>query len=55
MNNKVGLLLSALLVLFFVISGLLDVLDDVIVKTILFVGFSGIIVNIILIKSKKQS
>jgi len=53
MNNKISLLLSALLVIFFVVSGLLDMLDEAIVKIILFVGFFGIIVNIIIIKSKK--
>jgi len=52
MNNKITLLLTALLVFFFVISGLFGLLDNYIVKTILFVVFFGIIVNIIFIKIK---
>ena len=52
MNDKFTLLASALLVAFFFIAGLLELLDNFIVMMILFIGFFGIVINIIIIKSR---
>ncbi|WP_347925361.1 hypothetical protein [Pontimicrobium sp. SW4] len=52
MKNNVTLLATALLVAFFFIAGLLQLLDNFIVMMLLFLGFIGIVVNIILIKSR---
>jgi hypothetical protein len=54
MNDKITLLSTAVFTLFFFISGLLDILDHFLIKTILFVGFCAIVVNIILVKSKDR-
>lgn len=51
-DNKATLLSTALLAAFFFISGLLGLLDNFIVMMVLFLGFFGIIINIIIIKSK---
>ena len=51
-NDKISLFSTALLALFFFIVGLIDLLDNFIVRMILFLGFIGIVVNIIIIKSK---
>ena len=55
MNDKITLILTGAFTLFFFISGLLDILDHFLVKTILFVGFFVIVVNIFIIKSKVQN
>jgi len=52
MNDKITLLSTVAFTLFFFISGLLDIMNHFLVKTILFVGFFAIVVNIIIIKSK---
>jgi hypothetical protein len=52
MNDKVTLLASGLLVVFFFIAGLMQLLDNFIIRMLLFLGFIGIVVNIIIIKSK---
>jgi hypothetical protein len=52
MNNKVTLLATGILVVFFLIAGLLELLDNFIVMMLLFLGFIGIVVNILIIKSK---
>jgi TM2 domain-containing membrane protein YozV len=52
MSDKTTLLATALLVAFFFIAGLLELLDNFIVMMILFLGFIGILVHIILVKSK---
>ena len=54
MNDKITLLSTALYTLFFFVTGILDILDHFLVKTILFAGFFGIVVNIILVKSKDE-
>jgi len=54
MNNKITLISTGVFTLFFFVSGLLDILDNFIVKTILFVIFFGIVVNIIIVKSKDE-
>jgi hypothetical protein len=55
MNDKISLLSTAVLTLFFFISGLLDIMSHFLVKTILFVGFFAIVVNIILVKLKDRN
>ena len=55
MNDKITLISTGAFTLFFFISGLLDILDHFLVKTILFVGFFVIVVNIFIIKSKVQN
>jgi TM2 domain-containing membrane protein YozV len=52
MSDKTTLLTTALLVAFFFITGLLELLDNFIVMMILFLGFIGIVIHIILGKSK---
>ena len=52
MNDKITLLSTAFFTLFFFITGILDILDHFLVKTILFAGFFAIVINIILVKSK---
>ncbi len=52
MSDKISLLSTAVFTLFFFISGLFDIMSHFLVKTILFVGFLAIVVNIILVKSK---
>ena len=54
MNDKLTLLTSALLVAFFFIAGLLELLDNFIVMMILFIGFLGILINIVIIKSRND-
>ncbi|MCK5400107.1 MAG: hypothetical protein KAJ28_00610 [Flavobacteriaceae bacterium] len=54
MNDKITLLSTAVFTLFFFISGLLDIMSHFLVKTILFVGFIGIIINLILVKLKDK-
>ena len=54
MNNKVTLLATGLLVVFFFLAGLLEILNNFIVMMLLFLGFIGIVVNIIIIKSKDE-
>ena len=54
MNDKITLLTTALFTAFFFVCGLLDIMDHFLVKTILFVLFFGIVVNIILVKSKDE-
>jgi hypothetical protein len=55
MNDKISLLSTAVFTLFFFISGLLDIMSHFLVKTILFVGFFAIVVNIILVKLKDRN
>jgi hypothetical protein len=52
MNERFTLLASALLVAFFFLAGLLDILDNFLVMMILFIGFFGIVINIVIIKSR---
>lgn len=54
MNDRISLLASALLILFFIISGILDILDLLIVRVIIFTVFLAIIINILIIKSKDE-
>jgi len=52
MRSNLTLLASGLLVVFFFKAGLLEWLDNFIVMMLLFLGFIGIVVNIIIIKSR---
>ena len=52
MEDKSTLVSTALLAAFFFITGMLHLLDNFIVMMILFLGFIGIDVNIIIVKSK---
>ncbi|RLD29463.1 MAG: hypothetical protein DRI75_03160 [Bacteroidetes bacterium] len=54
MNDKIFLLSTAIFALFFFVSGLLDILNHFLVKTILFVGFFAIVINIILVVKSKS-
>ena len=51
-NDKISLFSTALLAAFFFVTGLLGLLDNFIVRMILFLGFIGIVVNIIIVKAK---
>lgn len=52
MNDKITLFASGIFIVFFFISGMLDILNYFLVKIILLVIFLGIVVNIILVKTK---
>ena len=52
MRSNITLLASGFLVVLFFIAGLLEWLDNFIVMMLLFLGFIGIVVNIIIIKSR---
>lgn len=51
-NDKISLLATALFTAFFFVSGLLEILNHFLVKTVLFAGFFAIVINLILVKSK---
>jgi len=53
-NDKLTLLSTGLLTAFFFITGMLDLLDNFIVMMMLFLGFIGIAINIIIVKSKED-
>lgn len=55
MNDKITLFASGIFIVFFFISGMLDILNYFLVKIILLVIFLGIVVNIILVKTKGKS
>jgi hypothetical protein len=52
MNDKITLFTTGIFTVFFFISGMLYILDYFLVKIILIVIFLGIVVNIILVKTK---
>ncbi|WP_412985846.1 hypothetical protein [Pontimicrobium sp. IMCC45349] len=54
MNDKISLLACALLTIGFVVSGLLDILDNLVVRALLFAGYFIIVFNIIIVKSKDE-
>ncbi|MBT8273680.1 MAG: hypothetical protein KJO77_07735 [Bacteroidia bacterium] len=51
-KDHTSLLASAGLVLFFFIAGLLDILDNPVIKILMIAGFVVIVINIILTKSR---
>ncbi len=54
MNDKTSLIATVVLMLFFFVSGLLNILDNPVIKILLFAGFVAIIINIIITKSKDK-
>ena len=54
MSNRFVFMLSAFLVIFFFIGGLLDILGHFISKMILVCGFLAIVIHMIIIKSKDE-
>lgn len=52
MNDRLTLIATGFLVAFFFIGGILELLDNFFIKMVLFLAFIGIVVNIIMIKSK---
>jgi len=53
MNDKTTLIATGVLTVFFFVTGLLDLLNHFVVKIILLVIFLGIVVNIIIVKTKR--
>lgn len=54
MNNTISLIATGVLTLFFFVCGIIDILDNLVIKLLLFGGYIAIIVNIIIIKSKEE-
>ena len=54
MNDYTSLWASVTLVIFFFVCGLLNILDNMVIKVLLLGGFFAIIINIIIIQSKKD-
>lgn len=54
MDDQTTLIGTAALILFFLVAGMLDILDNPVIKGILFSGFVAIIVSIIIAQSKNN-
>ncbi|MCB0463042.1 MAG: hypothetical protein KDC81_10105 [Flavobacteriaceae bacterium] len=54
MNDRYILIATAVLVAFFFVGGLLDILDHFLSKMFLFVGFLGIVIYVIVIKAQDE-
>ena len=54
MNDRYILIATALLVTFFFVGGLLDILDHFLSKMFLIVGFIAIVIYVIIIKAKED-
>lgn len=54
MNDYTTLWSSVALVLFFFVCGILDMLDNLVIKILLISGFVAIFVNILIQQSKKD-
>jgi hypothetical protein len=54
MNDTISLIATGALMLFFFICGAIDILDNLVIKVLLFGGYIAIIINIILVKSKED-
>jgi len=52
MDDQTTLIGTAVLILFFLVGGMLDILDNPVIKVILFSGFIAIVANIIIAQSK---
>jgi len=52
MNDRYILLATAILVIFFFVGGLMDILGHFLSKMFLFVGFLAIVISIIVIKAR---
>ena len=55
MNNRITLIASAVLTVFFFVGGLLNVLDHLASKIVLFGGFLLIIINVILSSKPEEN
>ena len=55
MNDRYILIATAVLVAFFFVGGLLDILDHFLSKMFLFVGFFAVIIYVIIIKAQDDS
>lgn len=51
-NDHYILIATGILGLFFIVSGFLGIMDNMLIRILLIAGFVAIIVNIIIIKSK---
>jgi len=54
-NDRTSLLASAGLILFFFVAGLLNILDNPVIKILMIIGFFALILNIIITKSKDDN
>ena len=54
MTDRMALLATFLLTVFFLVAGLIGALDHFISKMILFIGLAVIIINIIVVKAKDK-
>jgi len=55
MNDRYILIATAVLVAFFFVGGLLDILGHFLSKMFLFVGFLGIVIYVIIIKAQDDA
>ena len=51
-NDHIALIATGVLGLFFFVAGLLNILDNTLIRILLFAGYFAIVIYIILIKSK---
>lgn len=54
MNDRLTLIASAVLILFFFVGGLFDILDHIVSKIVLGVIFGGIIINVLIAKPEHE-
>lgn len=54
MNDRLTLIASAILIVFFFVGGLLEILDHVASKIVLGLLFGGIIINILITKPETE-
>lgn len=54
MNDRISIISTGVLIVLFLIFGLLDILNFLVPKIIIFGLFLGIIVNILIVKSKEE-
>jgi hypothetical protein len=54
MDDHATLIGTAVLTVFFLIAGIINILDNPVIKGILFVGFIAIVASIIIAHSKKD-
>jgi hypothetical protein len=54
MNDKISLISTAILTIFFLVCGVLDILDVLSIRITIFLIFIAIIINIIIVKSKEE-
>jgi hypothetical protein len=54
MNDRLTLIATAVLVVFFFVGGVLDILDQIISKIVLGLLFFGIIINVLMTKPESE-